>query len=324
MGWLCAMVFPVQQGLFKFDVIDYCAILGVSVDADASTIRQRYLKIAYRLHPDTCKAETQSEKQRANDLLSQFVNPAYEQLSKEVSRQEFHLILTQISKDLPKALARMTLVSEVAKKLAQSTINVDLAYNKLLQSLAVDQYKTLDLIYQKIAQISELNLVYLSLIEGKDRKKVAQSASVLASVDSHSKSTAVQAIPHQEEPNQSLEELPISLYIRRAQNYLERNNSSQAILELKDALKIDPSDTICHALIGLAYLKQNQVSMAKVHINHAWNANPNDAVVRKSKEALDQVLPSSPATTDKKGKKNSSENSSSFRTIFGGKKNSAK
>ena len=71
------MVFPIQQGLFKFDVIDHYAILGVSVESDIATIRQRYLKIAYRLHPDTCKAETQVEKQRANELLSRLVNPAY-------------------------------------------------------------------------------------------------------------------------------------------------------------------------------------------------------------------------------------------------------
>jgi curved DNA-binding protein CbpA len=315
MGWLCAMVFPVQQGLFKFEVTDYYAILGVSVDADVSAIRERYLKIAYRLHPDTCKAETQSEKQRANELLSKLVNPAYEQLSKEISRQEFRLILTQVSKNLPKALAQMTLASEVAKKLAQSTTNVDLAYNKLLQSLAVDQYKTLDLIYQKIAQLSELNLVYISLIEGKNRKLIAQSGSVIPAANSTSNEANPQPIS---------EESPITLYIRRAQNYLDRNNSSQAILELKDALKIDPSDTTCHALLGLAYLKQNQVSMAKVHINHAWNANPHDAIVRKSKEALDQVISASSTTTDIKNKKNSTENSSSFWTIFGGKKNSAK
>ena len=304
------MVFPIQQGLFKLDVIDHYAILGVSVESDIATIRQRYLKIAYRLHPDTCKAETQVEKQRANELLSKLVNPAYEHLSREESRHEFRLIIGQIGKDFRKQFAEITLVSEQAKKLAQSN-NIDLAYNKFLQSLTVDQYNTLDLIFQKIAQISELNLVYLVLAPEQTRKKVAQSATVMASLNPT-------PVKPPTPPAEKVEESPITVYIRRAQDGLSRNNPSQVILEMKDALKIDPNNMTCHALLGLAYLQQNQTSMARVHINRAWNAKPNDPIVLQSKQALDIVIP----PQDKNSPKDISASGGSFWSRLGGKKKS--
>lgn len=305
------MVFPIQQGLFKFDIIDHYAILGVSVESDIATIRQRYLKIAYRLHPDTCKAETQVEKQRANELLSKLVNPAYEHLSREESRHEFRLIIGQIGKDFRKQFAEITLVGEQAKKLAQSN-NIDLAYNKFLQSLSVDQYNTLDLIFQKIAQISELNLVYLVLASEQTRKKVAQSATVMASINP----TPVKPPTPSAE---KVEESPVKVYIRRAQDGLSRNNPSQVILEMKDALKIDPNNMTCHALLGLAYLQQNQTAMARVHINRAWNAQPNDPIVLQSKQALDVVIP----PQDKNSPKDISASSGSFWSRLGGKKKSS-
>jgi len=311
MGWLRAMVFPIQQGLFKLDVIDHYAILGVSVESDIATIRQRYLKIAYRLHPDTCKAETQVEKQRANELLSKLVNPAYEHLSREESRHEFRLIIGQIGKDFRKQFAEITLVGEHAKKLSQSN-NIDLAYNKFLQSLTVDQYNTLDLIFQKIAQISELNLVYLVLAPEQTRKKVAQSATVMASINPT-------PVKPPTPPAEKVEESPITVYIRRAQDGMSRNNPSQVILEMKDALKIDPNNMTCHALLGLAYLQQNQTSMARVHINRAWNAKPNDPIVLQSKQALDIVIP----PQDKNSPKDIPASSGSFWSRLGGKKKSS-
>lgn len=305
------MVFPIQQGLFKFDVIDHYAILGVSVESDIATIRQRYLKIAYRLHPDTCKAETQVEKQRANELLSKLVNPAYEHLSREESRHEFRLIIGQIGKDFRKQFAEITLVSEQAQKLAQSN-NIDLAYNKFLQSLTVDQYNTLDLIFQKIAQISELNLVYLVLAPEQTRKKVAQSATVMASLNP---TPVKQPTP----PVEKVEESPIEVYIRRAQDGISRNKPSQVILEMKDALKIDPNNMTCHALLGLAYLQQYQTPMARVHINRAWNAKPNDPIVLQSKQALDIVIP----PQDKNSPKDIPASGGSFWSRLGGKKKSS-
>ncbi len=67
------MTFPIYQGLFQYDLMDHFAILGVSIDAEQEEIRERYLKIAYKLHPDTCRTHTPDEKEQAhwpNELIT--------------------------------------------------------------------------------------------------------------------------------------------------------------------------------------------------------------------------------------------------------------
>ncbi len=153
------MTFPIYQGLFQYDLMDHFAILGVSIDAEQEEIRERYLKIAYKLHPDTCRTHTPDEKEQAHQLLSKLVNPAYEHLGRDLSREEFRLVLAQMGKAMGRDLSKITISSEPARKLAQSSANYELAYQKILQSLAIDQYTALENTYQKIGQLSELNLV---------------------------------------------------------------------------------------------------------------------------------------------------------------------
>ncbi len=143
------MTFPISQGLFQYDLIDHFAILGVSIDAEQEEIRQRYLKIAYKLHPDTCRTYTPDEKEQAHQLLSKLVNPAYEHLSHDLSREEFRLVLAQMGKAMGRDLSKITISSEPARKLAQSSANYELVYQKILQSLAIDQYTALENTYQK-------------------------------------------------------------------------------------------------------------------------------------------------------------------------------
>jgi curved DNA-binding protein CbpA len=319
-GWHL-MSFPIQQGLFQFELIDHYAILGVPLDADLKEIRQRYLKIAYRLHPDTCRAKSNAEKERAGQLFSKLVNPAYEQLSREQSRSEFRLVVAQIGRGVAQEIAKTTLASEPAKKLVQANSNVEAAYRKLLQPLAIDEYLTLDGVYHKIAQISELNLVYLMLLEGQS-KKAAPPTYVAASV----------MAPATSEPSSVPREMPkapdvesgVTSYVRRAQQSLNIGNYAQVILEMRDALKLEPNHSICHALLGLAYLKQHQTSMARVHINQAVKANPTDPMVIESKKELDKSLNPNIEMQGSKGKKNTSEpakGGKNFWTMFNGKKN---
>src|SRR3712207_6925717 len=73
---------PPRSTLFPYTTL----FRSVPVDADVKEIRKRYLDIARRLHPDTCKAASDAEKQLAGELLSKLVNPAY----KILSRSEEH------------------------------------------------------------------------------------------------------------------------------------------------------------------------------------------------------------------------------------------
>ena len=106
------MSFPIEQGLFKYDITDHYAILGVPINADSRQIRQRYLKIAYILHPDTFHGKTEQEQKLATKILSKLVNPAYETLSKDRYRQEYKLVLSQMGQNLADELSSITIATD--------------------------------------------------------------------------------------------------------------------------------------------------------------------------------------------------------------------
>ena len=312
------MTFPISQGLFQFDLIDHFAVLGVSIDAEQEEIRERYLKIAYKLHPDTCRIHTPAEREQANQLLAKLVNPAYEHLGYNLSREEFRLILAQMGKAMARDAGKITINSEPARKLAQSSANYELAYQKILQSLAIDQYTALENTYEKIAQLSELNLVYLILTEGRGNKKAPPKVFISQGNTNQSELVAAAFTTAAEA---KAKESPLEAYIRRAKASLDQNNPAQALRELRDALRQEPDNSTCHALLGLAYLQQNQLSMARVHINRAWQASPKDTTVIRCKRELDQVVNPNTERQDQKGQKKEGERKGGFWSLFGGKKN---
>lgn len=312
------MPFPISQGLFQFDLIDHFAVLGVSIDAEHEEIRERYLKIAYKLHPDTCRLYTPAEREQANQLLAKLVNPAYEHLGRDLSREEFRLILAQMGKAMARDAGKITISSEPARKLAQSSANYELAYQKILQSLAINQYTALENTYQKIAQLSELNLVYLMLTEGQGNKKTTRKVFISQGNPNQSELVGATFITAAEA---KAKESPLEAYIRRAQASLDENNPAQALRELRDALRQEPDNGICHALLGLAYLQQNQLSMARVHINRAWQVSPKDATVIRCKRELDKVVNPNVEMEDQKGQKKEGDRKGGFWSLFGDKKN---
>ena len=289
------MSFPIEQGLFKYDITDHYAILGVPINADSRQIRQRYLKIAYILHPDTFHGKTEQEQKLATKILSKLVNPAYETLSKDRYRQEYKLVLSQMGQNLADELSSITIATDEAQKLLQTSQDRELTYHRLLGPLVNQQYDNLDDVFVITAQISELNLIYLMLSQGE---KVKQKAKPKPQPKPEPKPKAKKSSPSKqektkEETRKSDNKSGIKNALKRAEQDMERNNLSQAIVELREILKQDPNNGKCHGLLGLAYLKQEQLSMAKIHINKARKVSPQDPIVIKAKLALDKVLPES-------------------------------
>ncbi|WP_048319143.1 J domain-containing protein [Crocosphaera watsonii] len=289
------MSFPIEQGLFKYDITDHYAILGVPINADSRQIRQRYLKIAYILHPDTFHGKTEQEQKLATKILSKLVNPAYETLSKDRYRQEYKLVLSQMGQNLADELSSITIATDEAQKLLQTSQDRELTYHRLLGPLVNQQYDNLDDVFVITAQISELNLIYLMLSQGE---KVKQKAKPKPQPKPEPKPKAKKSSPSKqektkEETRKSDNKLGIKNALKRAEQDMERNNLSQAIVELREILKQDPNNGKCHGLLGLAYLKQEQLTMAKIHINKARKVSPQDLIVIKAKLALDKVLPES-------------------------------
>lgn len=339
------MSFAIKHGLFKLNIKDHHAVLGVSLDADDKQIRLRYLKIAQQLHPDTCKSD-ESKRKLASQVLSKLVNPAYEELSRKNSAAEHQLVLTQIGKHLAEKKDNITLNSESARELLQAGEKAELVYLKQIKSLATGQYKSLEEITTTIAQISELNLVYLMLKSDRilnredntisqattSQAKTAPSKDKPTPATSRSPSQTKTAPPPppkapataKDEPNL---ESRIDSYVRRAKQYIEKEEFDRAIKELRDALKIDPNHSTSHALMGKAYLFKPQLTMAKVHINKAYKANPQDPIVIESKKQLEKLIKqkdknkskNSNSDIDKKtGRKSGS--SGLFSSLFGAKK----
>ena len=300
------MSFKVDGGLFKFDFTDHHAVLGVAVDAEAKDIRQRYLKIARRLHPDSCSAQSEAEKQWASQLLSKLVNPAYEKLSSASSRAEYVVLLTQMGKRFVQESTSIELKNRLSKQLAQ-TENIVQVYKTSLYQLAEKQYDSFDQVLQLIAQISELNLVYLMRREGKE---------IQSSLPPQGASTKP-GEPKRDTPPPPEPESVVEQYYRRAQVLMVKNNFAQARVELQDALKLDPNNSRCHSLIGVVYLKQNQNTMAKIHVRKALQLNPQEPLALKSKQFLDQVA-------QKAGGQTSAYSNTTggglFGGMFGGKK----
>ena len=320
------MSFTIQHGLFRANITDYHAILGVSLNAEPKKIRLKYLRTAQKLHPDTCKADPK-EKKLASQILSRLVNPAYQELCNKSQFAEHQLILTQIGKRYAESGERISVASEPAKQLLQTSQNIDQTYHKLLQELAANQYSNINKVLLKIAVISELNLVYLIL---KHKQGINREERVVTqrSAPPTKQSTASQSVPNSAPDKEPAEEPTpssrVASYVRRAKEYMAKRQFSNVVSELRDALKIDPNNSTVHGLMGQAYILQNQATMAKVHINKAHEANPQDPVVIQAKEQLEKLLKKQKNRATKSTAKNSESknknDSGFFSGFFGAKK----
>ena len=313
------MSFKIDRGLFKYDFIDHHAVLCVPVDADVKEIRKRYLKIARRLHPDSNFTESASQKDLGNELLSKLVNPAYEKLCGDRTRTEYILILSQIGKRLLQESTSVTLNTDLARQLAQ-TPNMDHFYKSAITKIGETQYNSLEQALQVIAQISELNLVYLM----RSASKPSAAPPPQPKVESDTPQPNTSKNPPPAPPK---EDSIVEQYVRRAQSLIDKNQFAQAKVELQDALKLEPKNSHCHSLIAMVYLKQNQLKMAKIHFDNALKLDPNDETALQWKPKIDKVIGQQPSdhkvtSSANNGDKQPDKSGSGglFGGLFGGKK----
>jgi tetratricopeptide (TPR) repeat protein len=327
------MSFAIKQGLFKLNITDHHAILGVSIDAEAKQIRMQYLKIAQQLHPDKCRSDA-AKARIAEQILSRLVNPAYEQLSRKTAFAEHQLVLTQIGKRLAENKNNISVKSQSAQELLKAGDSAGLVYPKLLKQLTVDQYQSLAQSGELIEAISELNLVYLMLKSDRGINPIRiqttpptakPNPETVSSKTTLSQEPDTVASSSVEEPTTDSR---VNAFINRAQQYISKAEFDQAIQELKDALRIDPNHGVVHAVMGRAYLHKKQLTMAKVHIDKAFQAQPHNEIVMESKKALDKLSragsksqTSHPGTDSKSANQNNKPgNSGFFSGFFGAKK----
>jgi curved DNA-binding protein CbpA len=309
------MSLKIDGGLFTYDFIDHHAILGVLVDADFKEIRKRYLQIARKLHPDSSSLENVSDKQKANQLLSKLVNPAYEKFSVEQNRAEYLFILSQMGKRFAQEPGAIQLKTELARQLLTAP-NLSKSYKEAIAKIAETQYGDLQQVQTIIAEVSELNLVYLMRIAGQS----------INQPPSHQPQNSPPNSPITPPPAPK-EESVVEQYLHRAQNLLEKNQLSLAKVELQDALKLEPRNSHCHSLVAMVYLRQNQLKMAKIHFDNALKLNPHEKIALEWKPKVDKALgitsSASQVSSSSKTEENLPDKSGKgglFGGLFGGKK----
>lgn len=323
------MSFQIDRGLFQLDFIDHHAILGVAIDAETKDIRKRYLKVARRLHPDSFSSESEADKQRASDLLSKLVNPAWEKLSQEKDRVEYELLLKLKGQQALRQKNSLQL-SELAKQLLTAS-NPSHFYRVSLKGLAERQYEHLDHALELTAQISELNVVYLMRQENQSEVVTSEPKKTLytgSNIPDSSQSPTSPVAPKATASAPPRRESLADQYYRRAEAHVAKNNYAQATLELRDALKIDPKSSRCHSLMGMVYLKQNQLTMAKIHFNKALEIEPQNTMALEGKQKL-EAPPKATGTggkadakkgTTKTNPSDSGKSGGGLFGLFGGKK----
>lgn len=293
------MISDLKHGLFKYDVKDYYAILGVPIDANVKDIRLRYLKIAYQLHPDTNQAETPEGKTRASDILSKLVNPAYENLYKDKLRKECELIISDMGRRLASDSSQVTFNSDSAKKLLQEEKKAPKIYHEMIEKFANEQYQDLDKLSLKISLISELNMAYLisqktvefnkvSLTSNTSQIKIGES-SISQKLDNIESS-----FNSNEQVNESITPTQpkvsrLDKLISSAKQHLENQNYEQGIIDLREAVKLDSNSSTVHGLLGTLYVKQSNLTYGRIHINKAMALDNNNPIAQQAQQELKDI-----------------------------------
>ncbi len=309
------LISDLKGGLFKYEVKDYYAILGLPISATPKDIRLRYLKLAYQLHPDTNHSQTPEDREKGSNILSKLVNPAYENLYKDKLRKECQLIFSEITSRLAPIASEITLTGEISKKLFQEEANLEKKYRELVEQLGKDQYHDLSKLSIKIAILSELNMIYLIRqnqgglskvmgTSGRVESPITTSDAIITSVPNPTPVTEPTVeVKEEKEPVSRLDKL-----INSAKNHVEQFNPEAAIFDLREAVKVDAKSAIAHAMLGSLYLEQNNLPYGRIHINKAVSLDKDDPTVKKAVEELKKKEKKSGSKTEeKKGESNTAD-----------------
>lgn len=261
---------------------DPYAVLGVSVAADDRRVLKRYHAIAKLLHPDSFAATHGTEREFANQLLARLINPAYQGLKQEKTRAERAALLRLRAKQLHRETTSLPSSAVAQELLRVPAQELDVFYEQTIAKLSETQFQPLSQFAVATQQMAELNLLYLHLKAGLQVRE--KPTGIIA---------AQPAKPIQFAPS-TVETADIAVsyaqrHYQRAQEHAKEADWSQVVVELRDAIRLEPDRSEYHALLGKAYLMQNLTGMAKVHFRQALKFNPNDALALQYAAKLDLI-----------------------------------
>ena len=273
------MSFQLDRGLFQFEFIDRHAILGVGVNAEEADIRERYQAVARLLHPDSGKWKTEAERQLAVQIFSRLVTHAYGALSRASLREEHTIMLELMGKRLIEEGNKIQIADPLCQQLYQSGADFERVYARLMSQLVALQYSSLSESEAVINQLSELNMVYLLRKQLQSVRSTPPTASTDPLSDKGKETTS----------SELFKPSPVEGALRRAEDYMSKKNWTKAVQELREVISAEPNNARAHASLGLAYLRQQQTTMAKLSINKALQLDPRNPQVMQAKQEFERT-----------------------------------
>jgi curved DNA-binding protein CbpA len=278
------MDFSIQQGLGRFQQVDYHAILGVPLDAGPQDIRRRYMRVARALHPDTTGHLSEEDRQIAAQLLSRLVNPAYEKLFNDKVRAEHNLILKMIGQRV--AQDTLPFETEAANLLLRQS-DPEAYYRETLAKLNERQFAIPHETMQVINEISELNLAMLRWQYAGNTVAFVNRPAPTPEAPAPSPPAPTASAPTAPEPAQPSF---LDQFYNRAEELVRLKDYPGALRELDDALKLDSGDARCLSLKGYVYLQTNQLKMAKIHFERALKRDKSNTRAIQGLEVVEKML----------------------------------
>lgn len=286
---------------------DPYAVLGLSVSADDRRVLKRYHAIAKHLHPDSFGGTDTAEAEVANQILSRLINPAYQEIKQEKGRAETLARLRMRVRDTARQSRPIASTAQAQSLLDAPSHSLDMLYEQAIASMADVQYTPLSQFLIITPQLLELNTIYLYIKIGAPEIREKRTGVI----------PAVAARPIQYatlSPDAIATTGPsyAERHAQRAREYLKKRNWSMAVQELRDAIRLEPTQGEFHALLAIAYLMQNLPGMAKVHCRQALKLDPgNQLAIRYAKKlGIEVVLPPISSSADSSGRQASKPSNS--------------
>jgi tetratricopeptide (TPR) repeat protein len=269
-------LFKINRGLYTHKVVDHYAVLGLPLTTtDGEKFRNKYLQLAKYLHPDLARPES-TETELAEKYLAKLVNPAYKVLYSDRDRREHLATLRLLGQRLKLKGEQPNLQCELAKKLLK--YSHEQTYVKYFEEIAATQYDSLDQVLDRIADLSELNLAYI----------MTQELNFLDNFVNFSQ-------PVVDLPKVS----PAHRNLQMAEVFINKKQWSDALKELKNGEKLDPTNAHLHAQLGFVYMNQNVTLMAKNSFQKALKLDPQEPTALKYIKQV--TTPALPKKEEKKG-----------------------
>lgn len=259
---------------------DPYAVLGIAVTADERQILSRYHVLAKLLHPDRYANTNSLDKKLATAIFTCLINPAHEQLKHK--NQRINILESLRLQAIAWKKQSRSVHSPIAQKLmAMSAREADLFYQEAIASYAENQYKILRKSHQTTTQIIILNRIYLCLY--KSEPMILQVNPLIKSPEkSQPVETNVQEITLDAKANVKPAVINYAQkHYQRGIQYTKQGKWALAVQELRDAIKLEPSNSDYYALLGFVHLRQNFPGMAKVYMRQALKLNPQQQLALK-------------------------------------------